>query len=124
MSDTLIEELNSAFVAPTKSFKGDELAPYTEGSRLLFMQVRGDDDSPTYFIWAFIFLHIQIAKNKKAAIRLAWNKDEFREKLMDWVVGKTDSDRDLATDLVTSIIDEANKGQVEAVVPIGASPGN
>lgn len=124
MSDNLIEELNSAFVSPAKQFKGEELAPYTEGSRLLFMQVRGDDDSPTYFIWSFIYLHILIAKDRKSAIRLAWDKNEFREKLMEWVVGKNDSDRQIATDLVTRIIDEANKGQVEAVIPMGASSGN
>jgi len=124
MSDILNEELDSAFIAPSRQFKGEELAPYTEGSRLLLMQVRGEEDSPIYFIWSFVFMHIQIAKNRKDAIRLAWDKFEFREKLMDWVTNKTQEDLDIATGLVTMIIDEANKGQVEAVKQIGAVPGN
>jgi hypothetical protein len=124
MSDILNEELDSAFVAPARQFNGEELAPYTEGSRLLLMQVRGDEDSPIYFIWSFVFMHIQIAKNRKDAIRLAWNKQEFREKLMDWVSLKTQDDLDSATAIVTLIIDEANKGQVEAVKQGGTPQGN
>ena len=124
MSDILNEELDSAFVAPARQFKGEELAPYTEGSRLLLMQIRGEDDSPIYFIWSFVFMHIQIEKNRKGAIKLAWDKSQFREKLMDWVTDKTQDDLDLATGIVTMIIDEANKGQVEAIKQVGTTPGN
>ena len=124
MSDILNEELDSAFVAPARQFKGEELAPYTEGSRLLLMQIRGEDDSPIYFIWSFVFMHIQIEKNRKEAIKLAWDKSQFREKLMDWVTDKTQDDLDLATGIVTMIIDEANKGQVEAIKQVGTTPGN
>jgi len=124
MNDILNEELDSSFVAPARQFKGEELAPYTEGSRLLLMQVRNEEDSSIYFIWSFVFIHIQIARDKKAAIRLAWNRQEFREKLMEWVLDKTEEDRDVATGMVTSIIDEANKGQVEPIRNPGANSGN
>lgn len=120
MSISLEEELNSTFVSPEREFMGEKLAPYTEGSRLLLLQVRDDEDSSIYFIWAFIYMHIQIAKNRKDAIKLAWNKNLFREKLFLWADNKTQSDRDIATNLVSSIIEEATKGQIEVLPTPGA----
>lgn len=121
MSISLEEELNSSFVSPEREFMGEKLAPYTEGSRLLLLQVRDDEDSSIYFIWAFIYMHIELAKDRKEAIKLAWNKNLFREKLFLWADSKTQSDRDIATNLVSSIIEEANKGQVDVVPAPGAS---
>lgn len=113
MSDILIDELNASFIANERQFKGETIAPYTEGSRLLLLQVRDDNDSSVYFIWAFLFLHIELAKSKKNAIRLAWDKNLFREKVMDWVENKNEQDRTEATNIVSSIIEESQKGQVE-----------
>lgn len=121
MSMTLEEELNSHFVSPEAEFMGEKLAPYTEGSRLLMMQVRGDDDSPVYFIWSFLYIHIILAKDKKEAIKLAWNKDLFREKVIDWMDNKTQQDRDTASALVASIIEKSNKGQIEVIPTPGQS---
>ena len=115
MSISLEEELNSAFISPQKEYMGEKLAPYTEGSRLLLLQVRDDNDSSIYFIWSFIYMHIQIAKGRKEAIKLAWNRDLFREKIMDFIEGKTEADRDAATQIVSNILDEAQKGKVEAI---------
>lgn len=115
MSISLEEELNSSFVAPEREFMGEKLAPYTEGSRLLLMQVRDDEDSSIYFIWSFIYMHIQLAKNRKEAIKLAWNKNLFREKIIEYIEGKNESDRDIATKIVSSMVDEAQKGRVEVI---------
>lgn len=115
MSDILNEELDSAFVAPARQFKGEELAPYTEGSRLLLMQVRDDNDSSAFFVWAFIYLHIVLKKNRKSAIELAWNRDEFREKLFDWVSQQSENDRATATEICSSMVDEASKSRVEVI---------
>jgi len=115
MSISLEEELNSAFISPQKEFMGEKLAPYTEGSRLLLLQVRDDNDSSIYFIWSFIYVHLLISKNKKDAIKLCWNKDLFREKIMEYIEGKTEADRDAATQIVSNILDEAQKGKVEAI---------
>jgi hypothetical protein len=127
MSDQDLEaELNSAFVSPDRYFKDERLAPYTEGSRLLLLQVRDDADSSIYFIWSFLYVHILLAKDRKAAIRLAWNKDEFREKLMEWSEDMTPEDRDTAGLLVAAILGEANKSRVTVIPdkkPIG-DPGN
>jgi hypothetical protein len=127
MSDQDLEaELNSAFVSPDRYFKDQRLAPYTEGSRLLLLQVRDDADSSIYFIWSFLYVHILLAKDRKAAIRLAWNKDEFREKLMEWSEEMTPEDRDTAGLLVAAILSEANKSRVAVIPdkkPIG-DPGN
>lgn len=120
--EILDSELSSSFVSPVRQFKGEELAPYTEGSRLLMVQARSEEDSTAFFVWAFIYLHIQIAKNKKEAIRLAWNKELFRETILNWIMDKTDSDREIASNLVTSIIEEANKGQVEPIPSVGELP--
>jgi len=118
MNDILNEELNSAFIANDRQFKGEAIAPYTEGSRLLLLQVRDEQDSSVFFIWAFLFMHIQLAKSKKDAIKLAWNKDLFREKVMDWIENKNEQDRAEATNIVSSIIEQSQKGQVE---PVGSN---
>lgn len=122
MNEVLDSELNSAFVSPEREYLGDALSPYTEGSRLLLMQVRNDDDSSTFFVWAFIYIHLQIKKNKKEIIKLCWDKMLFREKLMEWVMDKSEAEREIATKIVSEMIEEANKGIVE-VVQRGGPPG-
>lgn len=119
MNNEILDELNSSFVSPEKEFDGEKLAPYTEGSRLLLLQVRDDEDSPMYFVWAFLYLHILLAKNRKEAIKIAWNKDKFRESLLEWIEKKTEADRDGATILVSKIIEEASRGAVDIVPSIG-----
>ena len=118
MNDILNDELNSAFIPNEKQFKGEAIASYTEGSRLLLLQVRDEQDSSVFFIWAFLYMHIQLAKSKKEAIKLAWNKDLFREKVMDWIENKNEQDRAEATNIVSAIIEQSQKGQVE---PIGSN---
>ena len=115
MNDILDDELNSVFVTPSRQFKGEELATYSEGSRLLMMQVRGEHDSPMFFVWSFLYLHIQIKKNRKEAIRLAWDKDSFREKIMEWADTMNESDRERGTAIVGEILEEAGKGQVTSL---------
>jgi hypothetical protein len=115
MSEILDEELSASFVQPHKSFKGEQIAEYTEGSRLLMLQCKDKNDSSVYFVWAFLYLHLLIHKNKREAIKLAWDKDAFRERVLDWVVDKTDEDRDNATNIVSTIIEEAGKARVAVV---------
>ena len=123
MNDILNDELNSAFIANERQFKGEAIAPYTEGSRLLLLQVRDENDSSVFFIWAFLYMHIQLAKSKKEAIKLAWNKDLFREKVMDWIENKNEQDRAEATNIVSAIIEQSQKGQVETIGN-NPEPGN
>ena len=125
MSEDLIQELDDAFVKPDRLFNKQKLAPYTEGSRLLMLQVRDEADSPIFFVYAFLFIHIMLAKDRKAAIKLAWDKDSFREKVMEWSETFTDADRDCASLLVSQILTEANNSKVN-VIPSGDGqpPGN
>jgi hypothetical protein len=60
-------------------------------------------------------LHLLLHKNKREAIKLAWDKDAFRERVLDWVVDKTEEDRDNATNIVSKIIEEAGKARVSIV---------
>ena len=122
MSEEILDELNASFVSGEREFKGEPLAPYTEGSRLLMLQIRDENDSSIFFIWAFLYLHIFLKKNRKEAIKIAWNKDLFREKILDWISDKTDADRDIGTALVSKIIEEATKAQVEVIPQPGAKP--
>lgn len=115
MSDILDEELSASFVQPPKTFKGERLAEYTEGSRLLMVQCKDPADSSIYFVWAFLYLHILIHKNRKEAIKLAWDKDGFRERILDWVGDKTEEDRVTATNIVSAVIDEASKAKVSLI---------
>lgn len=123
--ENLIEELDNSFVTPDRYFKDEKLAPYTEGSRLLMLQVRDDNDSAIYFIWSFVLLHVLLAKDRKAAIKLAWDKDAFRDKLLTWAEGMNEQDRETASLMVSAILGEANKARVH-VLPsaVPAPPGN
>jgi len=121
MSNEILDELNASFVTGEREFKWEALAPYTEGSRLLLLQVRDENDSSIFFVWSFLYLHILLRKNRKEAIKLAWNRDLFREKIIDYIQDKNENDRDTATTLVSKIIDEATKAQVEAISQPGAT---
>jgi hypothetical protein len=123
--EALLQELDNSLISPDRYFKNQKLAPYTEGSRLLMLQVRDDSDSAIYFVWSFIYLHILLAEDRKKTIRLAWDKDAFREKLMDWIAEMSEDDRTTASIMCSSILSEANKARVN-VIPsaIAAPPGN
>jgi hypothetical protein len=123
--EALLQELDNSLISPDRYFKDQKLAPYTEGSRLLMLQVRDDSDSAIYFVWSFIYLHILLAEDRKRTIRLAWDKDAFREKLMDWIAEMSEEDRTTASIMCSSILSEANKARVN-VIPsaIAAPPGN
>ena len=123
--ENLLQELDNSLISPDRFFKDQRLAPYTEGSRLLMLQVRDDSDSAIYFVWSFIYLHILLAEDRKKTIRLAWDKDAFREKLMDWIAEMTEDDRNTASVMCSAILAEANKARVN-VIPsaIAAPPGN
>jgi hypothetical protein len=123
--EALLQELDNSLISPDRYFKDQKLAPYTEGSRLLMLQVRDDSDSAIYFVWSFIYLHILLAEDRKRTIRLAWDKDAFREKLMDWIAEMSEEDRNTASLMCSSILSEANKARVN-VIPsaIAAPPGN
>ena len=123
--EALLQELDNSLISPDRYFKDQRLAPYTEGSRLLMLQVRDDSDSAIYFVWSFIYLHILLAEDRKKTIRLAWDKDAFREKLMDWIAEMSEDDRNTASVMCSAILSEANKARVN-VIPsaIAAPPGN
>jgi hypothetical protein len=120
------DDLNSSFVAPGRFFKGEKLAPFTEGSRLLCLQLRDEEDSGLWFVWSFLFVHILLARDRPAAIRLAWNRAEFREKVLEFLADKTTEDRETANQIVTAMLDEAAAARVEVIPPSGlqAPPGN
>ena len=117
MSEILDDELNSALVAPEREFLGEKLAPYTEGSRLLLAQIRDDNDSPAYFVWSFLFVHLRLYKDRKATIKLCWDKEAFREELFQWISERTDKQRSDGTELVGSILEAASAGRIEVVRP-------
>ena len=123
--EALLQELDNSLISPDRYFKDQKLAPYTEGSRLLMLQVRDDSDSAIYFVWSFIYLHILLAEDRKKTIRLAWDKDAFREKLLEWIAEMSEEDRNTASVMCSSILSEANKARVN-VIPsaIAAPPGN
>lgn len=119
-------ELNGSFVVDQRAWKGQPMAAYTEGSRLLMSQIRSEHDAGLFFIWAFLFLHIELKKDRKNAIRLCWDRDAFREAVLDFSSAMTQADRDAAATLVNVMLDEANRAETE-VIPSGrpvGPPGN
>ena len=123
--ESLQQELDQAFISEDRYFKDQKLAPYTEGSRLLMIQVRDEADSPIFFVYAFIYIHNLLAKNLKAALKQAWDKELFRDKVMEWSEIMSEQDRDAASLLVANILTESNKPKVN-VIPSGVPqpPGN
>jgi hypothetical protein len=121
----LSAELDGAFVSGERTWKGQPLAPYTEGSRLLMAQVRSEEDAGLFFIWAFLYLHLELRKDRKNAIRLCWNREAFREAVLDFSSGMTIADRDSAAAVVNAMLDEAARAETE-VQATGrpAPPGN
>jgi hypothetical protein len=121
----LSAELDGAFVSGERTWKGQPLAPYTEGSRLLMAQVRSEEDAGLFFIWAFLYLHLELRKDRKNAIRLCWNREAFREAVLDFSSGMTIADRDAAAVVVNAMLDEAARAETE-VQATGrpAPPGN
>lgn len=124
MNDEILDELNQSFVVPQREFRGQKLAPYTEGSRLLLLQVRDDGDSSMYFIYSFIFVHILLEKNRKEAMKICWDKPAFRDRLFEFISENKKSDLPEASGLVSGIIEEASRGQVEIVPEKGGTQGN
>lgn len=111
----IAKELDGSFVADVRTWKGQVLAPYTEGSRILMAQIRGKEDVGLYFIYAFLFLHLELKKDRRNAIRLCWDKDAFREAVLDFSSKMSMGDRDRAAAIVTSMLDEAEKAETEAI---------
>ena len=99
------------------------MPPYTEGSRLLLLQIRDNGDSSLYFVYSFVLIHILLKENRKEAINLCWDKEKFRERLFDWISTLSESDLSTASSIVSQMIDEAAKAKVE-VVEGGSSGGN
>lgn len=122
----ITQELNGSFVAGERTWQGQPLAPYTEGSRLLMSQIRSEHDAGLFFIWAFLFLHLELKKDRKNAIRLCWDRDAFREAVLDFSAGMSMADRDRAAAIVNAMLDEAARAETE-VIPSGrpvGPPGN
>jgi hypothetical protein len=88
-------------------------------------QVRSEDDAGLFFIWAFLYLHLELRKDRKNAIRLCWNREAFREAVLDFSSGMTIADRDSAAAVVNAMLDEAARAETE-VQATGrpAPPGN
>lgn len=111
--DTTNEDLEKEFVRPAYTFRGEQLAPYTAGTDLLFRQVTDrNDDAMTVFM-AFIFLHLQ---PRDTLLTLCWNKLEFRKALVSWMdkIGLLSNDeQNEVVQLFTDIRGAAIKASVE-----------
>lgn len=116
------QELNGAFVSGERSWKGQPLASYTEGSRILLSQIRSDNDAGLFFIWSFLFLHLELKRDRKSAIRLCWDKDAFRMAVLEFSSTMTTVDRDHAASIVNAVLDEAAKAETEVLPSRAASP--
>jgi hypothetical protein len=115
-------ELDAVFVADERLWQGQKIAPYTEGSRLLLSQVRSENDSPLFFVYSFLFLHLELARDRRAAIRLAWDRDAFREAVLNFSDKFCEEDRQQAGAIVAAMVDQASKARTEPVPSGKAGP--
>lgn len=111
---------DNAFLELTSEFKGQELSPWTEKTRLLYLGVMEDGNS-VYSCYALVFLLLKYHAAPKEAVNLAFNREAFRDAVLDWAETFEDGDRDECITLASSILESGAKGKVEAM-PGGNAP--
>jgi hypothetical protein len=83
--------LDTQFVAPLHTFRGEELWPFTHAIDLIFNQVVDVEDKESTYYLKFIFLHIKrgeatAREDRMKHLRpLAWNAERFQTAFLDWV---------------------------------------
>jgi hypothetical protein len=113
--------LAKQFLHPGYTFKGMQLRPYTAGTDLLFNQVLDRNDAPFTIFLSFIFIHV---RERKELRMLCWDKEKFREALLDWVdsIGQlSNEDKTEAMNLFEEMRGWAQKSSVEVIPDAAAS---
>jgi hypothetical protein len=100
-------------VRPAPVFKGQELLPFSRGSRILYGMVLNDNDLVIYRVLAFIFIHMH---PRTEIIPLVWGDvNKFREKVLEFRETLTDEDETEAQRIVNEVLeaDAATKVMAE-----------
>src|SRR6267142_1273775 len=89
-------------VRPKYSFKGQELAPYSRGTRILYGMISDDRDLVIYRVMAFLYIHLN---PRSEVIPMVWGDiNKFREKMIDYRETLSDQDIEEANKLVDEIL--------------------
>ncbi len=100
-------------VRPAWTFKGKELRPYSRGTRLLFQQVWSPNDSPSFRVFAFIYIHLNSAEEM---VKLCWNQEAFRLAVLEFAETLSPAE-ELEADKITDQMIKADRAS--EVAPVG-----
>ncbi len=104
-------------IRPAREFKGKELRPYSRGTRLLFQQVLSPNDSATFRVLAFVYIHLNPAEEM---VKLCWNQEAFRLAVLAFAETLSPADEQEA-DRVTDEMIKADRAS--EVAPAGDGSG-
>lgn len=113
----------SGFVRPNYEYKGIELNPFAPGWKVLFHQATvSDDKNRNSGAWVSTALLFLLSLKKEEAKKLAFNREEFRSKALDWFE-TIEGDIEEATLLAEEILTKSEQTKVE-VSDGGTDPKN
>lgn len=104
--------MNDDYILPAHEFKGQELHAWCEATRVLYLNIF-EESNITFSCYSLIYLLAEYAKDKKGTIKTVFNKDKFRENVMEWISEFTEDDRKTASELAALILDDGERGKVE-----------
>jgi hypothetical protein len=123
------EALAREHLRPEMTFQGKPLWPYTAGTRLLLMQVRGDDTG--YFLaWTFVFIHLKRteatckADLAKHLLKQAWDDlPAFRSEVLEFAAWASERDPD-AQDEALRIMQACFEAEQKSAVAVASDPAS
>lgn len=97
--ERVAESLEREHMRPFWKFKGRELWPFTQGSKLMWRHVLKDDITPELKGLSFVFIHLKRTESKfkddaRRHLHFVWNILDFRAELLEWVASEKLTDAD------------------------------
>lgn len=122
-TENLIDPSIAGFVKPNYEYNGIGLHPFTAGRKVLFHQasVSGDGNRNSG-AWASIALLFLLSLKKEEARTLAFDREKFREKALEWFE-KIEGDVDEAIAVAENILTQSEQTKVD-ITDGGTDPKN
>lgn len=107
--EVLAKNLDKTFALGERQFKGQKLNKFTLGHRIILNQVREEQDSTEFFIWATLFC---LVNQREKLVELGWDKNKFRKAVLDWADKFVEEDFIEAVKIVEDVFREITDSKV------------
>jgi hypothetical protein len=122
MTQDIEETLTSQWVAPMLEFQGQKLAPFTAGTQALWRQIISEEDKFSIYGSYLVFLLILIQKDKLAARKLVFKREDFRNQAQDWLDTMPRKALDNISNLAASLFKDVEDSVVTVIPEANAEP--